>query len=51
MIKNGESLMIDGGSTTLLFSTNLQFKKKLMVITNTNTIGNLLKNKNKIELF
>lgn len=43
LIKDGESLMIDGGTTTLLFASSLNQKKKLMVITNTMTIGNLLK--------
>ncbi len=43
LIKDGESLMIDGGTTTLLFASNLNLKNKLMVITNTMTIGNLLK--------
>lgn len=52
LVNDGESLMIDGGSTTLLFSTNLLSKRKLMVITNTNTIGNLLKKdkKNRVIL-
>ena len=43
LIENGESIMIDGGTTTLLFASSLITKNKLMVITNTNTIGKLLK--------
>ncbi|MCY1152544.1 MAG: DeoR/GlpR family DNA-binding transcription regulator [Sphaerochaetaceae bacterium] len=43
LIKDGESLMIDGGSTTFVFATNLINKNRLMVITNTSTIGSLLK--------
>ena len=43
LIKDSESLMIDGGSTTLLFATNLVSKNRLMTITNTSTIGNILK--------
>lgn len=47
LIKDGESLMIDGGSTTLLFASNLINKKRLMVITNTSTIGDVVKKENK----
>ena len=52
LIKDEESLMIDGGSTTLLFATNLLNKNKLMVITNTSTIGNIIKKgkKNRVIL-
>ena len=47
LIKDRESIMIDGGSTTLLFATNLVDKKRLMVITNTSTIGDIIKKENR----
>ncbi|MGD1815580.1 MAG: DeoR/GlpR family DNA-binding transcription regulator [Pleomorphochaeta sp.] len=47
LIKDGESFMVDGGSTTLLFATHLLDKKKLMAITNTSTIGNIIKKSKK----
>ena len=42
MIHDGDSIMIDGGSTTLAVAKHLSDKKKLLVITNTTTIGELL---------
>jgi len=43
LIDNGDSLYIAGGSTTLLFATNLIEKKSLIVITNTDSIGTIIK--------
>ncbi len=43
LINDGESLMIDGGSTTIVFTTNIVHKNRMMVITNTSTIGSILK--------
>lgn len=47
LIKDGESLMIDGGTTTLLFASSLSLKKKLMIITNAMPVGHQLKNNKK----
>lgn len=41
-ISNGESLMIDGGSTTLMLAEELISKKSLLVVTNAPAIGELL---------
>jgi len=41
LIKDGESIMIDGGSTTLLCASYLSAKKNLLVITNAVSIGNI----------
>lgn len=42
LINSGESLMVDGGSTTLLLARRLAEKGQLMVITNTSTIAEVL---------
>ncbi len=42
LISHGESLLIDGGSTTLLFSSYLKDKSHMMVITNSYRIGTLI---------
>lgn len=39
LVHDGESLMIDGGSTTLLVAKELAAKKKLLVVTNSPDIG------------
>jgi DeoR/GlpR family transcriptional regulator of sugar metabolism len=41
-ICNGDSLFIDGGSTTQILASLLSNKSDLLVVTNTITIGNLL---------
>jgi DeoR family transcriptional regulator of aga operon/DeoR family fructose operon transcriptional repressor len=54
MISNGESLLIDGGSTTFVFASYLLNKNNLLVITNALRVGNILskekKSKNQILL-
>lgn len=42
LINNGESLVIDGGSTTLVFASYLKNKNNLMIITNSDRIGNIM---------
>lgn len=43
LIQSGDSLIIDGGSTTLVFATSLVEKRRLIVLTNINTIGTIIK--------
>jgi DeoR/GlpR family transcriptional regulator of sugar metabolism len=52
MIQNGESIMIDGGSTTTRVAEHLCEKQNLLVVTNALTIAELLldSNNNKIIL-
>jgi DeoR/GlpR family transcriptional regulator of sugar metabolism len=42
LVRDGESLMIDGGSTTLVVARHLGVHQKLLIVTNTATIGELL---------
>jgi DeoR/GlpR family transcriptional regulator of sugar metabolism len=42
LIRDGESVMMDGGSTTLAVARHLHVHQRLLVITNTSTIGELL---------
>lgn len=42
LILDGESIMIDGGSTTQMLAEELGAKKNLLVVTNSPDIGNLL---------
>lgn len=52
MISNGESLLIDGGSTTFVFASYLLNKNNLLVITNALRVGNILsKEKNQKTRF
>ena len=44
IIKDGESLMLDGGSTTLLVAQELSIRRNLFIITNTSTIGDVFVN-------
>ncbi len=47
LVKDGDSIMMDGGSTTLAVARQLTVRKNLLVVTNTSTIGELLvSNKN-----
>jgi len=52
LVHDGESLMIDGGSTTMLAAQKLCVKKNLLVVTNAPAIGELLieVNDNKVIL-
>ncbi|MGO9310070.1 MAG: DeoR/GlpR family DNA-binding transcription regulator [Spirochaetia bacterium] len=52
LIHDGESLMIDGGSTTMLVARRLGTKKNLLVVTNAPDIGDLMieVNDNKVIL-
>ena len=52
LIHDGESLMIDGGSTTMLVAKELSAKKNLLVVTNSPDIGQLIMetNDNKVIL-
>lgn len=53
IIRDGESLMIDGGSTTLLVAHELSIRRNLFIITNTSTVGDVLingENGNKVIL-
>jgi len=52
LVSDGESLMIDGGSTTLLLAHELAKKRNLLVITNTSTIGDeIIKSDNGNKVF
>lgn len=42
LINDGESLMLDGGSTNLFFATQLKDKENLLVVTDDPTIGQTL---------
>jgi DeoR/GlpR family transcriptional regulator of sugar metabolism len=42
LIHDGESVMIDGGSTTILVAQTLSLKKNLLVVTNAPAIGELM---------
>ena len=42
LIHDGDSIMIDGGSTTLAVAKQLSNKKRLLVITNASSIGDFL---------
>jgi len=42
LIRDGESIMMDGGSTTLAVARHMYVHQRLLVITNTSTIGELL---------
>ena len=42
LIHDGESIMIDGGSTTTKVAQHLQGKKNLLIVTNALTIGEIL---------
>ena len=42
LVKDGESLMIDGGSTTLKVAENLIFRKNMLVVTNSPAIAEVL---------
>ncbi len=42
LVKDGDSIMMDGGSTTLAVARHLTVRKNLLVVTNTSTIGELL---------
>jgi DeoR/GlpR family transcriptional regulator of sugar metabolism len=42
IIQDGESIMIDGGSTTTLVARELRWKKNLLIVTNALTIAELL---------
>lgn len=42
IIHNGESIMIDGGSTTTKIAQELRGKKNLLIVTNALTIGEML---------
>ncbi len=52
LVHDGESLMIDGGSTTMLVAKELSTKKNLLVVTNATDIGELMveSNDNKVIL-
>ncbi len=52
LVHDGDSLMIDGGSTTLCVARKLVDKKKMLIVTNTSMIGETLVeiNDNKIIL-
>ncbi len=52
LIHDGESLMMDGGSTTMLVAKKLSAKKNLLVVTNAAAIGELMiePNDNKVIL-
>jgi DeoR/GlpR family transcriptional regulator of sugar metabolism len=52
LVHDGESIMIDGGSTTLCVAKKLTGKKKMLIVTNTSTIGEILVdvNDNKVIL-
>ncbi|MDR2484105.1 MAG: DeoR/GlpR family DNA-binding transcription regulator [Treponema sp.] len=52
MIRDGESLMIDGGSTTTKIAQQLRGKKNLLIVTNALAIGEILveSNDNKVIL-
>ncbi len=47
LINNGDSLYIAGNSTTLLLATNLIDKKRLIVLSNTDRIGTIIKKEKK----
>lgn len=42
LVHDGDSLMIDGGSTTLCVAKKLTDKKKMLIVTNASTIGEIL---------
>jgi len=47
LVEDGDTIMMDGGSTTLAVARHLSVRKNLLVVTNTSTIGELLvSNKN-----
>jgi DeoR/GlpR family transcriptional regulator of sugar metabolism len=52
LVHDGESIMIDGGSTTLCVAKKLATKRKMLIVTNTSTIGEILveMNDNKVIL-
>ncbi|MFI5369040.1 MAG: DeoR/GlpR family DNA-binding transcription regulator [Spirochaetia bacterium] len=50
LVHDGESLMIDGGSTTMLVAQKLRVKKNLLVVTNAPAIGELMIEDNKVIL-
>jgi len=52
LVHDGDSIMIDGGSTTLCVAKKLTSKKKMLIVTNTSTIGEILveRNDNKVIL-
>jgi DeoR/GlpR family transcriptional regulator of sugar metabolism len=52
LVHDGDSIMIDGGSTTLCVAKKLTSKKKMLIVTNTSTIGELFAdiNDNKVIL-
>jgi DeoR family fructose operon transcriptional repressor len=52
LVHDGESIMIDAGSTTLCVARKLVSKKSLLILTNTSTIGEILAgiNDNKVIL-
>lgn len=52
LVHDGDSIMIDGGSTTLCVVRKLTSKKKMLIVTNTSTIGEALveMNDNKVIL-
>jgi DeoR/GlpR family transcriptional regulator of sugar metabolism len=52
LVHDGDSIMIDGGSTTLCVAKKLTSKRKMLIVTNTSTIGETLVevNDNKVIL-
>jgi DeoR family transcriptional regulator of aga operon/DeoR family fructose operon transcriptional repressor len=52
LVHDGDSVMIDGGSTTLCVAKKLMSKKKMLIVTNNSTIGEILVgvNENKVIL-